>query len=161
MVNYIFYSRTWLDNLTDELCWMISIEYLLLEKKEVSSLNWTFWLKRLNTKIWRTLRIVLNWDLSSLTCQQHIHKHYSHETKILYATALDSFFQGEQCMLQERANCLIYRNKLLVTFHSLTTLQNILISLCNHWRLFFSIYRWPQFHLKSWKEKRETLIFFN
>lgn len=110
------------------------------------------------------------YDLPSRTCliqifphkptnNTFISKHYSHETKILYATALDFFlFEGELCMLQGRVNSFTHANTLLVTFHCLTTLQNIWISLCNHWRHFLSIYKWwPQFHLKSWKEKKRDI----
>lgn len=82
-----------------------------------------------------------------------ISKHYSHETKILYAATLDFFlFKVELIMLQGRVNSFTHGNALLVTFHCVTILQDIWISLCNHQRHFLCIYKWwPQFHLKSWK----------
>lgn len=91
-----------------------------------------------------------NTFISTIAMRQ---KYYMPQPWILY-------FQGEHCMLQGRVNSFTYRNKLLVTFQCLTTLQNIWISLCNHWRLFFCIYRWPQFHLRSWKEKKRDINIF-
>jgi hypothetical protein len=128
---------------------------------KIYSHNQTLWLKGLNTKIWPTLQYMFKFRYFPISLPKNtfISKHYSHETKILYAAALDFFLlELELCMLQGRVNSFTHGNTLLATFHCLTTLQNIWISLCNHQRHFLCIYKWwPQFHLKSWKEKNRDI----